>query len=230
MSSSLERPEPRISLNKLGEYLVATPRRRRRIIIEQKRPPEFHTAQYTEAQDAIASFLANGGNDDDTIRQALRRLAASTPRTDWDAQRIQLCVEALEAFMDFQDFPFLDGMAISPGASDPAKLQVAGVAVSVRPEVLLRRNGRSGSPELGAVKLYIGKTIPLDPQSGAYVATTLHQYVDEVLKPQRAAVRPNCVVLDVFAGEIYDAPRTFQRRREDIEAACQEIARAWPAF
>jgi hypothetical protein len=230
VSSDLVRSEPRISLNKLGEYMVATPRRRRRIIIEQKRPPDFQTARYTEAQDAIASFLATGCNNDEVILEAIRRLGASLPRTEWDAQRIQLCTEAIEAFMDFDDFSLLEEMAVSRGMSDPPKLQIGGVGVSVRPDVTLQGSDRSGAPVLGAVKLYIGKTIPLDAQSGAFVATTLHQYVDQLLEPEGAAAYRKCIVLDVFAGEMYEAPRAFQRRREDIEAACEEIARAWPAF
>ena len=33
-----ERNDPRISVNKLGEYLVTGPSRRRRIVMDQKRP------------------------------------------------------------------------------------------------------------------------------------------------------------------------------------------------
>ena len=35
------RKAPRISVNKLGEYMTATPLRRRRIIQDQKRPKAF---------------------------------------------------------------------------------------------------------------------------------------------------------------------------------------------
>jgi hypothetical protein len=35
-------------------------------------------------------------------------------------------------------------------------------------------------------------------------------------------------VLDVFAGNLFEAPRAHKRRMRDIEAACEEISRAWP--
>jgi hypothetical protein len=230
MASGLVRQDPRISLNKLGEYMVATPRRRRRIVLEQKRPPEFQTARYTEAQDAITSFLANGAGDDSPLADALRRLSEISPRTEWDAQRIQLCTEAIESFMDCDNFGFMGDMTVSAGATDQPKLQVANVSISVRPEILLEGSDRTGERIFGAVKLYIGKTIPLTRESGAYVATTLHQYVDEQFGSKGTAGHRKCVVLDVFANELYEAPRAFQRRREDIEAACEEISRAWPVL
>ena len=62
--------------------------------------------------------------------------------------------------MEFQDFPFLDGLRFHLAARIRAKIRMrCGCQRASRG--FLRRNGRSGSPELGAVKLYIGKTIPL---------------------------------------------------------------------
>jgi hypothetical protein len=38
------------------------------------------------------------------------------------------------------------------------------------------------------------------------------------------------MVIDVFNQEVYAAPRAYRRRQMDIEAACEEIARAWPVL
>ena len=62
-------------------------------------------------------------------------------------------------------------MAAEIGQADPRKLTVAGVDISVRPEVVLRGKDRLGNPTVGAVKLYIGKTFPLSDDAAAYVAT-----------------------------------------------------------
>jgi hypothetical protein len=40
MQKPRERDEARISVNKLGEYMIASPRKRRRIIEDHKRPRE----------------------------------------------------------------------------------------------------------------------------------------------------------------------------------------------
>lgn len=47
--------------------------------------------------------------------------------------------------------------------------------------------------------------------------------VQEVGRPEREL----CMVIDVFDQEGYVAPKANKRRLEDIEAACEEIARVW---
>ena len=54
-----ERSQPRISVTKLGEYMVASPTPRRRIVIDQKRPQDYIVARYNDAQESIAEFLIN---------------------------------------------------------------------------------------------------------------------------------------------------------------------------
>lgn len=220
------RAEPRISVNKLAEYMVARPVRRRAIVRDQKRPPEFLVARYTEAQDAIVKYFT-AGQDDTVILEALRSLETSEPRSEWDAQRLLLCAEALDAFLEIPEFPFMAGMRAVAGHPQPELLDVAGVAVSVRPEVLLTGIDRQGRPISGAIKLYIGKTVPLTDDSGAFAATILYQYL-ETYPPGNLEPDPkHAVVVDVFARRMFPAPRSYQRRRNDVVAACEEIARAW---
>ena len=37
-------------------------------------------------------------------------------------------------------------------------------------------------------------------------------------------------LIDVFAEQIFSAPRAYKRRRKEIDAACQEIATMWPTI
>ena len=223
------RSDPRISINKLGEYMTATASRRRRIIQDQKYPKDFIVARYTEAQEPIALFLVGGATDDTILASAISRLTSTTPKSDWDSQRIECCIEALESMLDIEDFDCLKDMTVHHGHSDPQKMVIAGVSISVRPELILRGTDRTGRPTVGAVKLCIGKSKPLDAESASYLTTLVHKYIeDTVAKSDEIALVQRCYVLDVFAKECFCAPRSFTRRRQDIEAACQEIARAWP--
>ena len=230
MYSVHERTHPRMSANKLGEYLTASPVRRRRIVKDQKHPPEFQVARYTEAQSAIAEFLVSGRTDDAILFRVLDRLQAASARSGWDAQRIQDCSQAIEAFMDFPEMALLHRMNAVQGDPNPPQLNIADVRISVRPEIILHGSDRLGSPTVGAVKLYIGKSNPLTDESGLYVATILHQFVSEYCSESGKVDLQACAVFDVFGRRFYVAPRSFIRRRHDIEAACEEIARAWPAF
>jgi hypothetical protein len=226
--SDSSRSVPRISINKLGEYMTATASRRRRIIQDQKYPPDFQVARYTEAQEAISEFLAAGADDVTILTAAIDRLNGATPKTDWDAQRIELCIEAIESFLDFADYECVEGMTAQVASNDPPKLPIAGVSVSVRPELILRGNDKNSKPTVGAVKLYIGKSNPLTDESAAYITTTVHQYIEEQFARGNAVVYQKCSVVDVFAQQCFSAPKSYIRRRRDVEAGCEEIARAWP--
>ena len=49
------RETPRVSVNKLGQYLTATPANRKRIIHGQKNPPDPQYLRYPEAAQAMIS-------------------------------------------------------------------------------------------------------------------------------------------------------------------------------
>jgi hypothetical protein len=226
LTTPLSRKAPRISVNKLGEYMTATPLRRRRIIFDQQQPKTFIVPRYTEAQDAITKYFVRDKQDERVLLSEIERLSLAPSATEWDAQRKRLCVEALERFLDVAEEIDLSGQTATAGGNDQPRLQVGGLEISVRPEVIVRGSSRSGEPACGALKLYFSKTIPLNPEGGEYVATLLHQFVDTQVEPGKADPRL-CHVVDVFGGRVFTAPRATARRRRDLWAACEEIARAW---
>jgi hypothetical protein len=94
------------------------------------------------------------------------------------------------------------------------------VAINVRPEILLRSVDRDGMMRSGLLKLYFSKHAPLDEASGQYLTTVLQLFAEQHLK-QRGEVDPRLVrVFDVFAGKVFVAPKTQQRRLGDVRLAC----------
>jgi hypothetical protein len=61
-------------VNKLGEYVMARPRRRRAIVAEQKEPKDYIVPRYSAAQNAITDYLV-GNSEPELI--AARTLLAS---------------------------------------------------------------------------------------------------------------------------------------------------------
>jgi len=106
-------------------------------------------------------------------------------------------------------------------------VELGGVAISVRPEVLV------AGPEAGAVKFYLSKTNPLTKDergrlgSAGFAAAALHLWADEAFG---GAAPERCLVVDVFAGEVYEAPVRNATRRRHMLAACEEIAAVWPSL
>jgi hypothetical protein len=219
---------PRISVNKLGEYMTATPLRRRRIILDQQRPRAFIVPRYTEAQDAIVKYLVGDQRDESILLGEIERLNLAPSATAWEEQRKRLCSEALARFVEMTDKINLTGLAVARGGNDQQRLVVDGVEISVRPEVIVQGVNRHGEPVTGALKLYFSKTIPLNEDAGEYVATVLYQYLDQQTGPGNAEPKL-CQVVDVFGGRVFAAPRATARRRRDVIAACEEIRRAWGA-
>ncbi|WP_164017138.1 hypothetical protein [Pyxidicoccus trucidator] len=219
------RENPRVSVNKLGQYLTATPSLRKRIIHGQKHPVDPQYLRYPAAAQAIVEFLCEG-RDEVILRYHQRRLLNAAPESDFDAHRLALCAEALQRCLVSVDGLAANAIA-SPAEADLPPLELSGVAINVRPEVILRSVDAQGQMRSGLLKLYFSKHTPLDERSGQYIATVLHRYAEQRLE-QRGPVDPRLVgVFDVFAGRLYFAPRAQQRRMNDVKLACEEIAARW---
>jgi hypothetical protein len=225
MASANMRAEPRISVNKLAEYMTASAARRRGIIRDQKVRREVIVARYQDVYAGIADCLASG-HDLDPIYKRIERLYRATAKSAWELQNNQLSAEALEVFLSFVDEIDLEPYDVIRPAQTLPLMPIAGLGVSVRPAVLLRMRG--GSRIVGAVHLALSKLFALGDETAAYATTIVHQFVETTLAAEK--VDPSGVlVVDVFARKVHIAPRTYKKRRKNLEAACEEIAQRWAA-
>jgi hypothetical protein len=218
---------PQVSVNKLGRYLTATPALRKRLISAEKNPCDPQYLRYPEAANAISDFLARG-QDEAILRQHQHRLATLVPQDDFDAQRIRLCLEAIDAWRALHPRLGLTGTVASEVGQEPPPLVVSGVSVRVWPQVVLQTLGRDGEIHVGVMKLYFSKHHPLEERSAQYITTLLQAFCEQHLSVL-GQVDPRLVrVVDVFAGHEYQAPRARSRRLNDVQLACEEIAARWP--
>lgn len=217
---------PRVSVNKLGQFLTGTPALRKRIIHDQKNPPDPQYLRYPEAAQAITEFLCHGRNEA-VLRHHQRRLLNTEPASDFDAHRLALCAEAIQHFLVAANELALTNAVVSPADAELPPLELAGVSINVRPEMLLRSVDRHGEMRSGLLKLYFSKHRPLDERAGQYITTVLQTYAEQRLE-QRGPVDHRLVrVFDVFAGRVFVAPKARQRRLSDVQLACEEIAARW---
>jgi len=224
------RVNPRISVNKLGEYLVAKAGRRLTIIGDQKHPRDFIVARYSIVFDAVARCLVANG-DPRIIRETMEKLYDLTPKGMWHQQNLELSVEALDLFLNLIDDIDLSEFDVTRAANGATDLVVDKVTISVKPDLYLR--DKMTKECRGVVKLSILKAHK--PKNGdepnieaaLYVGAVLHQFANEVLSPKGKIAPVNCLVIDVFGQRVLQAPKSFTKRRSDISAACREIARGW---
>lgn len=224
---SSERRNPRVSINKLGEYMSVSAARRRRIIKDQKFPKPFKAARYKLAREAMNHFIKSGADDETIIQDCIADLNLSPSGSSFADQDRDLSVEALDCFLDISDQVSLDGLSVAEEPDLDTRLDIAGVSVSVYPDIIVTQNGRAGKMKVGVRKLYLAKTHPLTLEAGQYVGAILLSYIDEHLSHLGTPDHRLCEVVDVFAGEIIVASKAVKKRRSDVEAACQEIAARW---
>jgi hypothetical protein len=222
-----ERKKPRISINKLSEYLVAPAARRRKLLNDQKYPHTFIVNTYDDAQEAAVAFFAKDRNEEILLTK-IDELVNRKPANDKEANDAKLCITALKLLAKAATGITLPAdFVLKAGPNSAQRLNIAKVEVSVRPEIIIRGTYRK-QKFVGAIKLYIGKTNPLTEDSGEYVSTVLHQYLEEIVAKDDEKVDPKyCFVIDIFREKIYTAPRSHKQRRKDVVAACEEIAVRW---
>lgn len=224
-----QRQHPRISVNKLGEYAATNDAaRRNRIVSDQKYPKDYIGPFYTEAQEFLTDFLLAGDNDEQAVWQKVDEFLATDANTPWQETKYQANADALVAFLNIMAKIDLSKFEVRRGLQDPPKLMIRQVEVSVKPDLLLIKKSRSGGLTEGALKLYINKNHPMTKESGEYTATTLNEFVNTYPITDGSCNHRFCYVVDVFGQHIFNAPRSYKKRRESIDFACEEIKRAWP--
>jgi hypothetical protein len=228
MHNTRVRNDPRISVSKLGEYMSAHSGRRRTIVADQKRPKDFIVTWYKEARSTLIEYFTRGC-EPQLIEQAIEALAEGPYETERRQQEAELSVEALDVFLEDPELLDLSGLTIRAGSNNTPPLSIAGVNISVAPDLLLEGTHRNGSPFRGTVKIYMVKGHGLDADAGACAATVIRQWTDQFYAEAAKLGSPaHCMVLDVFAQKVFSAPKSFRRRMTQIEAACEEIALRWP--
>lgn len=218
--------DPRISLNKLGEYMTAaTPSRRKRIVSDQQNPQPFIAARYKDAREAIVDFVVSGMSDRAGLLSVASRLRKSREGSEFAINDRIASADAIESFIEaVGDIDLGDCIAVSMPGTTSQGMTVSGVYISVRPDIYLR-NWVTGEIE-GALKLHFPKTSPLTSAGAEYVATAMRVYM-ELEKGNSHVDHRKCYVVDVPTSSVTVAPKAHVRKMKDIEAACEEIAIRW---
>ena len=222
----------RISANKLGEFLVTSnPVRRRRIISDQKNPNGAAVPRYRLAMDPIDTYLQSGGVEANAVLTVIDQLRNQEGGSDWVLDDRKNTAEALDCFLDLSSRLPLDDVEYLRGDTDPPKLSISGVDVSVRPDFLIFFQ-RRGVQCVGAVKFHFIKSeeSALEQRGSEYVATLLQRWLNIHGPRNKRPMHTHCFSVDVFRGTIVAAPGSFVRRMAEMEAACEEIAARWPSI
>lgn len=157
---------PRLSINQLANYLVATPTQRRRIIQNAKTPPTFLVNWYDFARQAIRDFIVGGLADEVILANEATRLGRLVPTNDYEETRYRTNAAALDAFLDCYEDLDLEGFVLQEAPATSTFLCVNNVEISVRPE-FISSGAYRGQDYVGGLKLYFSKDDPLTTTFGS---------------------------------------------------------------
>lgn len=220
---------PRISINKLAEFITVKAGRQREILRDQKYPTDFKGPYYREATEAISTCISSNLADMSGIHKTISILGQSNPDKIGTQRRINANLDALETFESMLDAVDLKGAAPSLGAPFPEKLVVQNVEISVRPEVMLRLEAKA-NVHIGALKLHFPRTFSLNEDASGYVSAILQRWCADCLPDDGVTSAPLCFVIDVGAKNVWPGVKATAKRMKDVEAYCQNIAALWPTI
>ena len=181
------------------------------------------------AERPIAQFVAQGNSDIGFIDKHIDQLLKQNPDTEFKQQNRDLCVGALKSFkllsnqLDFTKF----STSLGP-TQKSLPVPISGVDVSVLPQVLLQGITKNGTRIVGGVKFSFPKTYPLDGESAAYLSVLVHWHCEYHLAPMGRADLRLCRAIDVPTATAFAPPKSYKRKRQQLEEACNEITQRWP--
>lgn len=221
----MQKSKPSISLNKLGEYLNATPQRRRRIVSDAKDPEKFIVTRYADAKEAIKGYFISA-YDSEVIEESMKSHREKDCAPGFQTNDRTTSIEALESILE-TDLPDLSDYAISLYNGGNQKIDISGVSISVSPDLIVRGSYKN-MDVFGLVKIHVSKGHRLGKEGLQYVATVLRLFAETYIASDTEKVKPNlCISIDTF-GQVYEvAPTAFAKRMSDIKIACEEIALWW---
>ena len=215
-----------MALNPLCEYVSeATASRRNSIIKKSKAPVTFITRWYNKAEDILAYYLSEIRDDPEYLKLEIDRLRTGHHSDEMERKYAITSAFSLRSFLvnELSIRKILSPFRLFIAINDTQhKFILRGVQISLRPELIVRDS--LGRQQLGFIKFYFGKE-PLSNARGELMACLTKHYFQ--LEHGFNFDNQHCMVIDVYRGQIFYAPKAFKRRVADIEASCQEIADRW---
>ncbi|WP_176086903.1 hypothetical protein [Martelella sp. HB161492] len=231
------RQSPRISVNDLALYMVSSDTARMGIVRRAKYPQTPPIIRYRDVRSVLCQYLSDPlrpvnrlVDAEDIFQQriddpSIRDLARDDARHSIDVLHAIQGMQNQLASFDFHHAP-----------QDQDKLEIAGVEVSVRADLLLHASAR-GVQQIGAAVL----RMTMDDaetdaarqkrrEMGIYAATLARLHLDQNIPTDRQPVNRLCLSIDIQHGEVFEAPNSSTRRINDIESVCRVIAALWPTI
>jgi hypothetical protein len=227
--------EPRISANKLAEFVIADHSRQKTIIREAKFAKKVVMIPYRKTRASIPhSFSSDSLNIDNLVRRAeeIERENEKESISEWQRNDNSNSSIALKKIAAIAPELLWKNARILHGRL--GGLAIAGVKVSIQPELVFTFEHRNIN-KVGAIIINTAKgdEKSLARNNGAYcvgdyLTSLLFQMLLSKAPKIGTPLNSKCYAVDVFREKVYTAPASFKTLNKNLVAACEVIALRWP--
>lgn len=221
--------DPKITVNKLGEFLVAPASRQRAILkqIKYPRDSKYGVAPYGDVRDAIKRFFISNF-DYSILHGEIRNQKIKLKNnflSGWSKTIVDSSLESLQKVIDFKFI--CDDLIFKEYTEANPKVIIHGVEISVNPDLIVYSSSKV-QDYVGAFKLHLSKNSKSNENACIYVASLLHNYAtDQFSGNGLKSKHQNSISYDVFKDIFMESPKSFKRKMDDIEAGCMNIRAIW---
>lgn len=186
---------------------------------------------YAKARHAVMMSFLNGTLDSSEILRRSNELKQE-PASGIALKENQLSSSALEAFSKMGSFPVIEGATkIKRPKTGWDKLEMSGVHVTLEPQLVFSVSEK-GVTKVGGLLFHPTKSISLNKEqngirAGEYAAVLLLRMLEEELASVGVPSPSRCLVVDVYRGDTYTAPKSFKTMLNHMRDACENIAARW---
>jgi hypothetical protein len=219
---------PGMGVRYLADYMAASERTKRRIVLNSKYRPLAKVIQHTQAVSTVSKFIREEREDIQWLRDQAARLKSQMADDDFDRDVLDHNADYIARFAEvIEGLNLPKAERLPPGR--PAGIELHGVYITVDLHLRLRRLTRTNKVREGAAMFRYAKGRVLSLEAAAWQSAFIFGYLrDTSIEQNVESERGLCLTIDAYAGVAHPASTDSVSRFQNMAAACQSIAERWP--
>jgi hypothetical protein len=218
---------PRLSDNKLADYMAASEQARRGILQSCKYQRKTAVIQHHDARRMVAESMVNGNVDAEKLKKKLDVYEGKITDTDFEEEVKGHNIDYVKSVLTM-GFEPIKGSDFER-CKTQLKLDFNGTNISFFPDVLVARTNQRNNRKIGALNLRYSKSAKLPEATARYQSALMFGvFRDHPFEPEATPEQALCQTLDAFNGKVYPAPTNSIYLFNEMAAVCAGIAERWP--
>lgn len=218
---------PRLSDNKLADYMAASEQARRGILRSCKYQPRAAVIQHQDARKMIADSIVNGKFDPAALEKKIAMYEGKITDTEFEADVKQHNIDYMKSALEMG----ADGIKGQDFArcKTQHKLDFNGTEISFFPDVLVARTNQRNNRKIGAINFRYSRSAKLSVKVAEWQSALIFGVLrDHPFEEESTPELALCQTYDGFNGKLYAAPSKSIYMYNEMQAACAAIAQQWP--